>query len=268
MINTRFWDDNYVSNLDPSEKLVFLYYLTNPATNISGVYEITLKRIALDTGFDKEMVTKITDRFIKDEKMIYLDGWVVLINFLKYQNTKSPTVIKGIENELKGIPESIIPYVYRMHTISHLNLNLNLNPNLNLKEKEEDNLIELNWRKKNINYILDFWNKQNLQQHRLKTVERHIKKGHWDIIADYDIEVVLKSIKNYSDIIKGDEYYFSFSWSLWDFIKRGLEKFIDDAKPFDNFKNSSNSYADKEELKRKKMLGKLEDDRIQKEAMK
>ena len=32
IINTRFWIDDYTSNLDPIEKLLFLYFLTNTAT--------------------------------------------------------------------------------------------------------------------------------------------------------------------------------------------------------------------------------------------
>ena len=63
MINTRFWIDDYISHLDPTEKLMFLYFLTNPLTDICGVYEIPLKNIALDTGIDKEMVEKIIKRF-------------------------------------------------------------------------------------------------------------------------------------------------------------------------------------------------------------
>jgi hypothetical protein len=100
-INTTFWDDNYIANLDPSEKLVFIYLLTNPATNISGIYQIPIKRIATDTGFEKEMCQKILDRFQKDNKIKYENGWMAIKNFIKHQNQKSPLVLKGIENELK-----------------------------------------------------------------------------------------------------------------------------------------------------------------------
>ena len=62
-INTRIWQDNYVSNLDPSEKLLFVYLLTNSSTNICGIYELPLKNVALETGLDTEMVLKILERF-------------------------------------------------------------------------------------------------------------------------------------------------------------------------------------------------------------
>lgn len=107
MINTRFWIDDYISNLDPIEKLLFLYFLTNPATEICGVYEIPLKNIALDTGIDKEMVIKIINRFKKDKRIIYEKGWLAIVNFAKHQ-IKNPSVIEGIRRGFQSAPKEII----------------------------------------------------------------------------------------------------------------------------------------------------------------
>jgi hypothetical protein len=137
-INTRFWSDNYISGLDPSEKLLFIYLLTNPFTDICGVYEISIKQIALDTGLDgQEMIPKIIGRFSRDNKIHYIDGWVVIKNFIKHQGD-SPQVKKGIDRSLKDVPDYIldkiskkdIEYPYSISTVSHLNSNLDLNLNL------------------------------------------------------------------------------------------------------------------------------------------
>lgn len=124
MINTRFWDDDYTSNLDPVEKLLFLYFLTNTSTNISGIYEIPIKKIALETGLDRDMVLKILDRFTKDGKIFYYKGWVCLKNFVKNQNQNSPKVKIGIEREIMALNKDIlnifIGYGYPMDTLSHL----------------------------------------------------------------------------------------------------------------------------------------------------
>jgi hypothetical protein len=119
-INTQFWRDGYIANLDPSEKLLFLYFLTNPDTNISGVYQIPLKIIAADTGYDKEMIVKIIERFTKDGKIKYVDGWVIIINFIKHQNQKSPLVKIGIEKEMESIPSHIKEIIKGIDTVSHL----------------------------------------------------------------------------------------------------------------------------------------------------
>ncbi len=150
-INTVFWDDSYISNLDPSEKLLFVYLITISCTNISGIYQIQMKRISLDTGIEKEMCQKIMDRFQKDEKILFKDGWIAIKNFIKHQNINSPQVIQGIKNEFSLAPNELkiwiklnissfteildtvsIEYPYSIDTQSHLNLNLNLNSDLNL----------------------------------------------------------------------------------------------------------------------------------------
>ena len=106
IVNTRFWIDDYTSNLDPTEKLLFLYFLTNTATEICGVYEIPLKVVAVETGIDKEMVEKILKRFENDKKMFYIDGWVWITNFTKHQ-IKNPSVEQGIERCFKEVPKEI-----------------------------------------------------------------------------------------------------------------------------------------------------------------
>lgn len=108
IINTKFWGDGYISNLNPVEKLLFIYFLTNEKTNISGVYELPLKYVAMETGIDGEMVEKMLKRFEKDKKIIYRRGWLVMINFLKHQHNESDKVITGIIRELKSAPNEVI----------------------------------------------------------------------------------------------------------------------------------------------------------------
>ena len=110
IINTKFWSDNYISDLDPSEKLLFLYFISNPYTNICWIYEITLKQIALDTGFDKEMILRMLDRFKRDEKIFHFDGWVWIKNFAKHQKA-SGNVKLGIEKGLSEVPKQIMAQI-------------------------------------------------------------------------------------------------------------------------------------------------------------
>lgn len=147
-INTRIWNDTYVSKLDPTEKLLFIYFLTNEHTNISGIYEIPEKIIAIETGIDTSMVEKILPRL--EDKIRYIDGKVVIQNFLKHQlgigNKISEFVIKGILNCLHdldqewlknvvkqgyyNLPKDLsdtlyIPYVYpSKHSNSNSNINI------------------------------------------------------------------------------------------------------------------------------------------------
>jgi len=105
-VSTHFWSDNYVIDLDPTEKLLFLYLLTNERTNMLGIYEIHIRRIAFDTGIDKEMVKKILDRFEEDGKASYIDGYVVLHNFTKHQ-AYNTNMKKSALNAFKELPNSL-----------------------------------------------------------------------------------------------------------------------------------------------------------------
>lgn len=87
IVNTHFWKDNYVMELDPSEKLLFLYFITNPETDLCGIYEKSVREIAFDTGFDKSMVEKIIARFEREGKIFYKNGYVYIRNFVKHQMT-------------------------------------------------------------------------------------------------------------------------------------------------------------------------------------
>ena len=109
-IDTKFWDDNYIVERDPIEKLLYLYLLTNTLTNILGIYEISLRRIAFDTGIDKDMVIKILERFSKDDKIRYINGHISIKHFVKHQ-ANNPKINKGIELLLEKTPVNLIEWV-------------------------------------------------------------------------------------------------------------------------------------------------------------
>lgn len=105
--NTRFWQDKYISDLDPTEKLLFNYCLTSPFLSLSGIYEVPVKYIAVETGIDRDMVLKVFKRFENDNKIVYHDGWLCVLKYPKYQSYNLPNVKKGLQKELKSIPKDI-----------------------------------------------------------------------------------------------------------------------------------------------------------------
>jgi|SRR3990167_556607 len=112
-INTRFWNDVYIAELDPAQKLLFIYFLTNEHSNIAGVYEVPLKIIAIETGFDESMIKKMLPK-LKD-RIRYIEGMVVIKNHIKHQHGRdgeiSPQVKVGIVNRLKEIPHKFLKNV-------------------------------------------------------------------------------------------------------------------------------------------------------------
>lgn len=128
-INTHFWDDTFIVDLESDEKLLFLYALTNPLTNISGAYEISIRRIIFDTGLEKDRILSIFEKFTLANKIIYKDGWLLIANFIKNQSL-NPKIQSGIESALSDCPDWIkdrLSIAY--HSLSHLNLNSNRDSN-------------------------------------------------------------------------------------------------------------------------------------------
>ena len=158
-IDTSFWDDSWVQELDPSEKLLYIYLLTNPLTNIAGVMELTVKRICFDTGFNSDTVTHILRKFEEAKKVYRYNNYIIIRNFPKHQQLKSDNVIKGIAAILCKLPDDLlryleeigyqfdikgtfdtlcIPYTYPSNYLnSNSNLDLNSDLNLNRQEKKK-----------------------------------------------------------------------------------------------------------------------------------
>lgn len=135
-VNTHFWDDSYIVKLDPIKKLLFLYFLTNPLTNIAGCYEISLRRVSFDTGISAEKILEILAEFERDEKMIFRDDRLLILNFIKNQSF-NPKILKGVEEIVKCCPDWVKDRLsIGYDSLSHLNLNLNLNRNSILLENE------------------------------------------------------------------------------------------------------------------------------------
>lgn len=110
MVDTAFWTDPYVVTLPPDARLLFLYLLTNPLTNISGVYEITDRQIAFDTGFSLEVVVSALQRFEADGRLLRRGNWVALRNWIKHQSL-SNDVRKGIARQIAAVPKELAEYV-------------------------------------------------------------------------------------------------------------------------------------------------------------
>lgn len=91
--------------------------------------------------------------------------------------------------------------------------------------------------KKDINIykdIFDYWNKKKIIIHRNldKATESKINAK----LKDYTADEIKDAIHIYSEILKSDEHWFSYKWTLKDFLQRGLEKFIDADIADENYK--------------------------------
>lgn len=119
-IDVSFWDDAWIQDLDPSEKLVYMYLLTNPLTNIAGVYQITRKRVCFDTGFTSDTIGHILAKFEAAEKVYTFKDYIILKNWCKHQKVegsnpdKVSNVKVGIDRILNELSDDMLIYLKKV----------------------------------------------------------------------------------------------------------------------------------------------------------
>lgn len=88
IIHTKFWEDSYIADLTVTEKLLFLYFLTNSHVNIIWTYECSDRIIKFETGVDDATLQKTKEKFMKDRKILFRDDYVYLVNANRYETFK------------------------------------------------------------------------------------------------------------------------------------------------------------------------------------
>lgn len=106
-VHISFWTDVKVSDdFTPEDKYFMLYCLTNSYTNLCGCYEISIKQMSRDLGYNTETIEKLIDRFSNIHKVIFYNKEnkeLFIKNWYKYNWTKSSKLDKPLLNEIKNI---------------------------------------------------------------------------------------------------------------------------------------------------------------------
>lgn len=162
MLNTRLWRDSYIAKLTKDEKLVFLYLLSNPDANLSGIYEIPLKQICIDIDINEEQLLTIFNKLEHDEKVCYYGGWVIIRNAIKHQNTSNSKIRAGIDRELSNLNEALMSHKWVIDVLSELNITkLNITKYNIIKRNDETSeqaeiIFECQYFKVSKNKVLEF----------------------------------------------------------------------------------------------------------------
>ena len=154
-VSTSFWTDSKViDDFTPEDRYFYLYLFTNPHTNLCGCYEISPRQMVCEIGYSRESIENLLKRFEAVHKVLRYSPEtkeMLLINWHKYNWTKSPKLQAALEKEIGAIKnpdyreylESVlygtdtvsIPYKYPMDT-SNSYTNTNSNTISNTKKVE------------------------------------------------------------------------------------------------------------------------------------
>jgi len=92
--------------------------------------------------------------------------------------------------------------------------------------------------------VFKHWNSKKIIVHRNlnKKMESHINAR----LKEYSLEELLKAIDNYHEVLTNEKYFWSYKWTLQDFMKpNNVVRFMDQSEPFKVF--LSRKYHDEPE---------------------
>lgn len=108
IVYTEFWSDPKVmEDMTPEDKYFYLYLLTNPCTNMIGIYRIVKKQMAFDLGYSIESINSLMSRFINNHKLISYNEEtkeICIKNYGKYNlNKGGKPMIDCIKKDLSNV---------------------------------------------------------------------------------------------------------------------------------------------------------------------
>ncbi len=127
-ISLTFWEDSkIVDDFTPEDRYFLLYLLTNPHTNLIGCYEVSIKQMTNELGFnDRNKVEGLLIRMEQVHKIILYSKEtkeVLIKNWHKYNWTKSEKLKKPLMENIENIKSEklkkymiSIGYKYGMYT--------------------------------------------------------------------------------------------------------------------------------------------------------
>lgn len=92
ILHTKIWSDSWFRRLETTEKVFFLYLISNELVNIIHLYELPISVATMQTNIPVEDLERIREKFQEDNKIDFYGDYVLINNAYKYQ------YYKGIKN--------------------------------------------------------------------------------------------------------------------------------------------------------------------------
>ncbi|MBC6972229.1 DnaD domain protein [Bacillus sp. Xin] len=104
-VQVNFWQDEFVLDLTPEERYFYMYLLTCSKTRQCGIYPLPLRLVEMETGYNRETVEKLLQRFVAYGKILYdaKTKELYILNWLRYNPVTNTNIEKCVLRELKTV---------------------------------------------------------------------------------------------------------------------------------------------------------------------
>lgn len=108
-VHTQFWIHPVYSKISISAKLIAVYLLTCPHTNMLGCFRLPEEYIAVDLLLDKSTVHSALGELIKVNFMSidFQHGWILIHSFLEWNPIENPNQAKHIIKIFEKTPSQL-----------------------------------------------------------------------------------------------------------------------------------------------------------------
>ena len=239
-VNTKFWSDVWVvDELNPLDRYLFLYSITNDKANDLLIYEISKRTISHETGLTVDEIDRMFKRL--ESRLIYFKGFIIFKNGINNKNY-NPNQFIGMSKMLMDYPEDVIQKASEFVVLSSDLMKkvkglkgferlCKALPNDNEQEQEQENEQEQDNdneqgdqkeiiipEKNEIEFIFEKWNEQEIILHRRMTTD--IRSAIKRKLKEYDVDEIVTAIETLGTIYRGDDYFWSHKWTLAEFLDR------------------------------------------------
>lgn len=135
--------------------------------------------------------------------------------------------------EILGLENLCLNKIYNIQ-----NTNIQNTKDINIKEIPKESKTSL------VNEIFDYWNSKGIIKHNELTETR--KSAISKALKKYESKTIISAINHYSIVLKDKTHYFSYKWSIEDFLNRknGISAFLDDGSIWVNYVGNHSSDND------------------------
>ncbi|PEP52342.1 DnaD domain-containing protein [Bacillus pseudomycoides] len=126
-VQVNFWQDEFVLDLTPEERYFYMYLLTCSKTRQCGIYPLPLRLVEMETGYNRETVEKLLQRFVAYGKILYdaKTKELYVLNWLRYNPVTNTNIEKCVLRELKTVKNKKFVHMFLQRCLEEeLNIQL------------------------------------------------------------------------------------------------------------------------------------------------
>lgn len=107
IINTDFWKDDSIFDLNTDTRLFYLAILTNPERNTSPAFKCSDRMMSTFTGYDKDLLPLLRKQLIEQGRIQYESGYYIILDQAYIKPTKGKLSSTLLEKYLNELPSEV-----------------------------------------------------------------------------------------------------------------------------------------------------------------